>query len=194
MAERKARAGATAQGSNDETPSKAELQRQMEEARDSITETVAEIRDTVSNQYESAMETFETVKDTVTEVLDWREKFKENPIVWGAGAISVGILIGVGLAHSFEDKPSGRRRRKHSEVSGLVQLLLGRISHVGDAVLPVVSGQIKEMFGIDLSEYLHQPTETKKRAPRKKKSTVKKINASIKGTTKKRANKNRSAE
>jgi len=45
----------------DEQPSKEELQRRMEEARDSITKTVTEIKDNVAQQYEN-------VKDA----LDWR--------------------------------------------------------------------------------------------------------------------------
>ncbi len=84
-------------------PSKQELQQQMEATRESISETVAEIRDVVSQQYEEVKETYESVKEGVDEALDWREKFSENPVVWGAGAVSVGILIGIGLAQAFED-------------------------------------------------------------------------------------------
>lgn len=136
-------------------PSKAELQRQMEETRESISETVAEIREVVSSQYESAVDKIETVKETVTEVLDWREKFKENPLVWGAGTLSVGILIGLGLARGREDS-RGRRTRAQSTFDEVADTLLTRLTGIGDAVLPVVSGQIKEMFGIDLSDYLRR--------------------------------------
>ena len=104
-------------------PSKAELQRQMEEARASISETVAEIKDVVTHQYEEVKDTYESVKDGVEEALDWREKFSENPIVWGAGAVSVGILIGLGLAQAFDDEGGSRRRK--SKAAGAAGSLVG---------------------------------------------------------------------
>ena len=153
-------------------PSKAELQRQMEEARESISETVAEIREVVSNQYETAVDKIETVKETVTEVLDWRERFKENPLVWGAGTLSVGILIGLGLARGLEDSGGSRgRRRGKSAFDEVAGTLLTRLTGIGDAVLPVVSGQVKEMFGIDLADYLRRDEPKRlptRRGPAKK--------------------------
>ena len=71
----------------DEDPSKAALQRRMEEARDSITNTVTEIKDNVAQQYEN-------VKDA----LDWREHFKKQPVAWSIGAAGVGFFVGYGLA------------------------------------------------------------------------------------------------
>src|SRR6185503_5140849 len=71
----------------DEEPSKAELQRRMEEARDSITNTVTEIKDNVAQQYEN-------VKDA----LDWREHFKRQPLAWSLGAAGVGFFVGYGIA------------------------------------------------------------------------------------------------
>jgi len=70
-----------------EDPSKEALQRRMEEARDSITNTVTEIKDNVAQQYEN-------VKDA----LDWREHFKKQPIAWSLGAAGVGFFVGYGLA------------------------------------------------------------------------------------------------
>ncbi|MDQ3803754.1 MAG: hypothetical protein M3416_08020 [Acidobacteriota bacterium] len=147
-----------------ETPSKRELQRQMEEARDSISETVAEIKTVVAQQYEEVREQVETVREGVGEVLDWGEQFERNPVVWGAGAVSVGILIGIGLARAFDDdEPAPGRRR--AEEPGAGQRLMGELTGLADAVLPTISGKIKEMFGLDLAAYLH---ETKrKRLPEK---------------------------
>jgi hypothetical protein len=71
----------------DEQPSKEELQRRMEEARDSITNTVTEIKDNVAQQYEN-------VKDA----LDWREHFKRQPVAWSLGAAGVGFFVGYGIA------------------------------------------------------------------------------------------------
>ncbi len=67
--------------------SKEELQRRMEEARDSITSTVTEIKENVAQQYE-------TVKDA----LDWREHFKKAPVAWSLGAAGVGFFMGYGIA------------------------------------------------------------------------------------------------
>ena len=68
-------------------PSKEALQRRMEEARDSITNTVTEIKENVAQQYE-------TVKDA----LDWREHFKKAPVAWTLGAAGVGFFVGYGIA------------------------------------------------------------------------------------------------
>ena len=68
-----------------ESESKAALRRQLEETRESISETVAEIKSVVTHQYEEVRETVESVKEGVGEVLDWRTEFERNPLVWGAG-------------------------------------------------------------------------------------------------------------
>ena len=79
--------------------SKEELQLRMEEARDSITQTVTEIKETVTQQYE-------TVKDA----LDWREQFKKRPVAWSLGAAGVGFCVGYGIASAIkgEGYESGR--------------------------------------------------------------------------------------
>jgi hypothetical protein len=59
----------------------------MEVARDSITNTVSEIKDNVAQQVES-------VKDA----LDWREHFKKRPVAWSLGAAGVGLFVGYGIA------------------------------------------------------------------------------------------------
>jgi ElaB/YqjD/DUF883 family membrane-anchored ribosome-binding protein len=73
-------------------PSKEALQRRMEEARDSITNTVSEIKDNVAQQYEN-------VKDA----LDWREHFKKAPVAWTVGAAGVGFFLGYGIAAALTD-------------------------------------------------------------------------------------------
>jgi hypothetical protein len=67
--------------------SKEDLQRRMDEARESISQTVTEIKDNVVQQYES-------VKETISETLDWREQFKKRPVAWTAGAVGAGFLTG----------------------------------------------------------------------------------------------------
>jgi hypothetical protein len=87
MAEERNLGLARARETSDEDPSKEALQRRMEEARDSITNTVTEIKDNVAQQYEN-------VKDA----LDWREHFKKQPVGWSLGAAGVGFFVGYGLA------------------------------------------------------------------------------------------------
>ena len=86
MAEERTLGLARAQEVMGEEPSKEELQRRLDEARDSISHTVTEIRDSVANQVQA-----------VKESLDWREQFKKRPVAWSAGAVGVGFLVGYGL-------------------------------------------------------------------------------------------------
>jgi len=86
MAEERTLGLARAQEQTAEEPSKQELQRRLDEARDSISHTVTEIRETVANQVQAVKET-----------LDWREQFRKRPVVWSAGAAGVGFLVGYGV-------------------------------------------------------------------------------------------------
>ena len=95
MAEERNLATVRAPESTDEDATKAELQRRMEEARESITQTVTEIKDTVTNQYQA-------VKESVTEALDWREQFRKRPIAFSVGALSVGFITGYCIAATFK--------------------------------------------------------------------------------------------
>lgn len=145
---------------NENDPSKAELQRRLEDARESISQTVTEIKDTVSDQYES-------VKDTVTDVLDWKEQFRDNPLVWGLGAIALGIVVGygIGVAHGGAQS-TGRKRSGASSTAA--DGLLDKLSTVGQTVvLPAITGKIKDLFGIDLSDQLLSLNSSPQPAPRK---------------------------
>jgi len=92
MAEERTLGLARARETGDEDASKAALQHRMEEARDSITNTVTEIKDNVAQQYEN-------VKDA----LDWREHFKRQPVAWTLGAAGVGFFVGYGIAAALSD-------------------------------------------------------------------------------------------
>ena len=92
MAEERTLGQARARADYGEDVSKVELQRRMEEARDSITNTVTEIKENVAQQYE-------TVKDA----LDWREHFKKAPVAWSLGAAGVGFFVGYGIAAAFSE-------------------------------------------------------------------------------------------
>jgi hypothetical protein len=95
MAEERNLGVARAEESDDTDSTKAELQRRMEEARESITQTVTEIKDTVANQYQA-------VRDTVSEALDWREQFRKRPVAFSIGALSAGFFLGYTVAGTFK--------------------------------------------------------------------------------------------
>jgi hypothetical protein len=94
----------TARAVDDEDSTKAELQRQMEEARENISQTVNEIKETVTTQYQN-------VRETVSEALDWREQFRRRPVAFSLGALSAGFIVGYSVAgamKSEEDTSYGR--------------------------------------------------------------------------------------
>lgn len=101
MAEERTLGLARAQEYSTEEPSKEELQRRMDEARGSITNTVSEIKETVANQVQA-------VKDT----LDWREQFKKRPVAWSAAAMGVGFCTGYCIAGYVK----GDRSEYHSAI------------------------------------------------------------------------------
>lgn len=157
---------------SDEEATKAELQRRMDETRESIAQTVTEIKDTVSNQYE-------TVKESVTDALDWREQFRKHMGTWSLGALSAGFLVGYSLAGAFKSThPPARRRSGRSDFA---DHLMDELSGIGAMVLPALNNKIKETFGVDLSDYLSIGQDAQK----SRKSTIRKRAAS-KGSTRRR--------
>src|SRR5918993_1893844 len=78
---------------NDAT--KAELQRRMDEARESITHTVTEIKETVMNQYQQ-------VRESISDSLDWREQYRRRPVPFTVGAFGVGLVLGYGIANAVK--------------------------------------------------------------------------------------------
>jgi hypothetical protein len=185
---------------DEESPDKAELRRQMEEARESISGTVAEIKSVVAHQYEEVRETVETVKQEVGEVLDWRTEFERNPLVWGAGAVSIGIIVGFGIARAFDDEDEGARGRKKKNATSTGGHIVAELSGFADLVLPTISAKVKELFGLDLDAYLRaahaeRPARepSAKKLTRKKKGDAKKV-ATKKGTVKRVASKKSAAK
>src|SRR5215207_8547710 len=78
---------------NDAT--KAELQRRMDEARESITHTVTEIKETVMNQYQQ-------VRESISDSLDWREQYRRRPVPFTVGAFGVGLVLGYSIANAVK--------------------------------------------------------------------------------------------
>jgi hypothetical protein len=100
-----ARAPETA-GDTDAT--KAELQRRMEEARESITQTVTEIKETVVNQYQQ-------VRESISDTLDWREQYRRRPLPFALGAFGAGLLLGYSVAGAFGGDSDAEGERDYAD-------------------------------------------------------------------------------
>ena len=72
---------------DDVDQTKAALQRRMEEARESISQTVTEIKDTVVTQYQQ-------VKENISDTLDWREQYRRHTLPFTLTAFAVGTFVG----------------------------------------------------------------------------------------------------
>ena len=133
---------------------KEEMQRRMEEARRSITDTVEEIKETVEDQYAS-------VKATVTGILDWREQFAQEPLLWSIGALTAGFALGYTLAHA---QPRGTRGRK-SEVAVFADALAAELGKVGKMLpLATLDPALKRLVGFGLSDVFAEMAGGKPRA------------------------------
>lgn len=88
----------------DEDATKQELQRRMEEARESITQTVSEIKENVSTQYQN-----------VRDALDWREHYRRRPLAFSLSALGVGLLAGYGLGHLVVGESRASRYADYEE-------------------------------------------------------------------------------
>ncbi|MFN2530360.1 MAG: hypothetical protein ABR555_03580 [Pyrinomonadaceae bacterium] len=86
-----------------EDVSKEDLQRRMDQARHSISNTVTEIKETVANQVQA-------VKDT----LDWREQYRRRPAAWSLGALGVGFVAGYGIAAAIKGDGNGHAVEGHT--------------------------------------------------------------------------------
>jgi hypothetical protein len=78
----------------DDDLTKADLQRRMDEARESITQTVTEIKDTVTTQYQN-------VRESISQSLDWREQYRRRPVEFSVAALGVGFLVGYSVGGAF---------------------------------------------------------------------------------------------
>lgn len=159
MSQQKAKELSTSQDTNDGEPSKAELERQMEETRESLSRTVKEIKDTVNEQVSS-------VKETVSGVLDYREQFKEEPMVWSLGALSAGFALGYTLGYAHKNIKGARKK---SEVAAFANTLASELSTVGQTmVMPALSSKIKDLFGFEFSDLLAEMGGKKPKVRKKK--------------------------
>lgn len=138
-------------------PTKRELERQMQQTRESLAETVGEIKETVEQEYKS-------VRKTVSGVLDYREQFQKEPLVWSLGALSAGFALGYTVGFAHKNSKGGKQSQRVAFADGMVE----ELSNMGQGlVLPVLSGKIQELFGFDFSELLND-LGTKKRSTKKR--------------------------
>jgi hypothetical protein len=184
-AKRGAAAGAAASAQQRTTSSgedtRAELQHRMDEARESISETVTEIKEAVVEQYES-------VRESVSNTLNWREHFRSHPLAWSLGALSVGYVIGNSIAAAWKGDRHDDQLLSHLAALGEhfsdelskrgMNILMPALT--GTVLVPMLTSKLNEMFGIDLSDLPQQvlARETSKskasvKGKKKKKSTKK---------------------
>src|SRR3954466_9093090 len=104
---------------------KKELQREMEKTRESVSETVSEIKETVTEQYEAA-------KQTVVGVLDYRDQFQKEPLVWSLGALSAGFALGYTMGYAHKETKGSRNK---SQVAAFTNSLVDELSLVGNSVV-----------------------------------------------------------
>ena len=138
--------------------SKRQLQRQMEQTRQSVSETVGEIKETVNEQIAVA-------KQTVTGVLNYREEFQKEPLVWSLGALSAGFALGYTMGYAHRETKGARKK---SEVAAFANSMVEELSSVGNSlVMPALNARIKELFGFDFGDALNSIGKANKRSPKR---------------------------
>jgi len=146
-------------------PSQKEIQHKIGQTRDSLRSTVEAIQDKAEQQYE-------TVKQTVSGVLDYRDEFQKEPVVWSLGALSAGFALGytVGYSHKLA------KTSKHSQFAKFTDSVVDELSHVGQRlVLPELNTRIRQLFGLDFAGLLGQvrakPERKRSKRPKNRRST-----------------------
>jgi len=144
---------------SDESPSKKELQRQMARTRESVSDTVEEIKETVGQQVAMA-------KETVAGVMDFREHFQQEPLVWSLGALSAGFALGYTMGYAHKETKGSKNK---SQIAAFTNSLVDELSVVGNGVLmPALNAHIKEMFGFDFSAVLASIGKDRKKSRERK--------------------------
>ena len=91
--------------SGDEELLQDDIRRRVEAARESVAETVGEIR-------EAATEKYDSIRDAVGE-FDWRAEVKKRPAAWSLGALGVGLLAGCAVSGAIKRARRRDRRREY---------------------------------------------------------------------------------
>lgn len=122
------------------------LQRQIRRTSDSLRDTVEQIQDTAEQKYQAA-------KKAVSDVLDYREEFKKEPVVWTVGALSAGIAVGYAIGYSHKLA----KNKKGSQFANFTDTVVNDLSRLGQRlVLPEINAKITELFGFNFGGFLQQ--------------------------------------
>jgi hypothetical protein len=151
------------------------LQRQIRQTRDSLRDTVEQIQD-------AAEEKYQTVKKTVSDVLDYREEFQKEPVVWTVGALSAGFAAGytVGYSHKLAQSKKG------SQFASFADTVVNDLSRLGQRlVLPELNAKITELFGFNFGGFLQQIGGTEKQTRTKRLQNRRRQKQSKRGRSKK---------
>lgn len=90
-------------------PTKQELHQRMEQARDSITQTVSELKETVTTKVDQ-------ISGGIARTLDWREHVNDRPLTFSLGALVAGFAAGtLFFGKGKSDKSHARRSLKAAE-------------------------------------------------------------------------------
>ena len=153
---------ATAEGRE---PSKRDLERQIGRTRESLSNTVEEIKETAEQGYAS-------VKESVSGVLDYREQFQKEPLVWSLGALSAGFALGYTFGYAHKTTKKG----KHSQVAQFADRIVEELSTVGQSlVMPALNIKIKDFFGFDFGELLQDMRGGEKNSRNKSTSATRQL-------------------
>src|SRR5438132_7948991 len=121
---------------DDREQSQKELQRKIGQTRDSLRTTVEAIQDKAEQQYES-------VKETVSDVLDYRDEFQKEPVVWSLGALSAGFALGYTLGYAHKSS----KRGKKSQIVQFADRVVDELSTVGQSlIIPELNSKIRPLF------------------------------------------------
>src|SRR2546423_15088168 len=137
---------------DDGDATKAELQRRMDEARESISQTVTEIKDTVVNQYQQ-------VRETISDTLDWREQYRRRPLPFTIGAAGIGFLLGYSIMGALksdgddyeeeDDYERDEQYRVEPSRSYAAAPIIGRASAYQRASVPAESAAAESAEDLD---------------------------------------------
>lgn len=125
---------------------KADLQLRMDRARESISDTVGEIKEKVEERYES-------VRVAVAGILDWREQFQKDPITWSVGALCGGFALGYTLGRAQDGRTTEGGER--SELTAFTESLVDELGNLARQLpTQTIDPKLKQLFGFGLSEMI----------------------------------------
>jgi hypothetical protein len=142
---------------------RAAIERQVEDARESITATAARISGTVEDSIDS-------VKSTVRGVLAISDHFQREPVAWSMGALSVGFALGYGLGRAHHSKGPGGRASRLASFADETAAELG--TFFSSLVPQNLTSEIQDSLGVNVATALEsiarreQPRRRRARKPK----------------------------